>query len=140
MTQLPAILLVDDDTTTNFLNQRLIQRLNVSNEVLVALNGQRALDMLHERCEVQKVGCPALVLLDVNMPVMNGFEFLETYSQRLTNRRHPVVFIMLTSSQLDQDLVRAQQLPVTDFLTKPLTREKLVGVLNDYFDYELPLA
>ncbi|TGD83025.1 response regulator [Hymenobacter wooponensis] len=133
---LPAILLVDDDSTTNYLNRRLLERLNVCDEVLVALNGQRALDLLQTRCSFGEGACPALILLDVNMPVMNGFEFLEAFVQ--VPARQSVVIVLLTSSQLEEDLVMAQHLPVAEFVNKPLTREKITEVLNRYFDQLLP--
>jgi CheY-like chemotaxis protein len=129
---LPAILLVDDDSTTNYLNRRLLERLNICDEVLVAPNGQQALELLQTHCSFKEGTCPALVLLDVNMPVMNGFEFLEAFMQ--APARQSIVIIMLTSSQLDADLVMAQHLPVADFLHKPLTREKITDVLSRYFD------
>jgi len=137
MLPLPAVLLVDDDPTTNFINTRLLKRLQVSNEILVALDGQQALDVLHTHCANGGSTCPSLVLLDVNMPVMNGFEFLEAFMQRPPSSKSMVI-VLLTSSQLDEDLVRAQHLPVADFLNKPLTREKISEVLDRYFDHPLP--
>jgi CheY-like chemotaxis protein len=137
MLPLPAILLVDDDATTNYVNTRLLKRLKVCDEVLVAPNGQQALELLHLNCWEGVGTCPALVLLDVNMPVMNGFEFLEAFAQQAPACQS-IVIVLLTSSQLDEDLVRAQQLPVSDFLNKPLTREKVAQVLDRYFDYPLP--
>lgn len=140
MLPLSAVLLVDDDPTTNFLHQRLLRRLNVAREVLVALNGEQALHVLKQQCQQAATACPALVLLDVNMPVMNGFEFLEVFSHLTLAHRQDIVVVMLTTSLLDQDLVRAQQLPVADFLNKPLTTEKLMEVLQRYFSNGHPDA
>ncbi|WP_019949319.1 response regulator [Hymenobacter aerophilus] len=138
---LPVILLVDDDPTTNFLSTRLLKRLGVGEEIVVALNGFEALQQLQQRCFVgEAVGsaCPDLVLLDVNMPVMDGFEFLEAYQQLPAEQRRNTLVVMLTTSMLATDRQRAEQLPVADFLTKPLTREKLATVLRQHFDIELP--
>lgn len=80
MSTLPHSLLVDDDVTANFLNQRLLTKLAMVEQVLVARNGAEALAKLMHLWETipdQYV----LVLLDVNMPVMDGLEFLAAYQQ-----------------------------------------------------------
>lgn len=139
---LPAILLVDDDPTTNFLSTRLLNRLRASQEVLVALNGAAALQLLQQRCPATAGGgaCPALVLLDVNMPVMGGFEFLQAYQQLPAAKRQRTIIVMLTTSMLAADRQRAEQLSVSGFLTKPLTREKLAAVFSQHFGLTLPAA
>jgi CheY-like chemotaxis protein len=131
--KLPCVLLVDDDPTTNFLNRKLLERLAVADQVLVALNGQEALTVLEAQCAQQPAGSPLLVLLDVNMPVMNGLQFLEAYQQLPADRQCPTVMVMLTTSAHPQDVQRAQQLPVADFLSKPLTQEKVERVLYQHF-------
>jgi CheY-like chemotaxis protein len=131
---LSTILLIDDDPTTNFVNERLLRRLNVCHEVLVAPSGAAALDLLAKHCGEEPQVCPDLVLLDIKMPVMDGFEFLEAFIQLPPCPDHSVVVVLLTSSQLDRDLSRIKQLPVTDFLTKPLTTEKVTRLLGQYFD------
>lgn len=131
---LPAILLVDDDATTNFLNQRLLSRLNVSRAVHVAGNGVEALTRLQACCQEAPDTFPVLILLDVNMPVMNGFEFLEAYQQLPAAPRRHTVIVMLTTSTLDADQLRAQQLPIAGYLTKPLTRENMATVLRVHFN------
>ena len=136
---LSTVLLVDDDPTTNFLNERLLRRLDVSREVLVATNGQLGLDLLAERCGEESENCPALVLLDMKMPVMNGLEFLEAFMQLPLRQQHPIVIVLLTSTQLDRDLGQLHQLPVTDYLTKPLTPEKVTHLLSRYFSNGQPL-
>jgi CheY-like chemotaxis protein len=130
---LPAVLLVDDDPTVNFLNQRLLSRLNVSQKVYVAQNGVEALTMLNLHCQADSKTCPALVLLDLNMPVMDGFQFLEAYQQMPVAQRQGTSVVVLTSSVLPADQVRAQGLSVAGFLTKPLTREGLNTVLREQF-------
>jgi CheY-like chemotaxis protein len=134
---LSTILLLDDDPTTNFVNERLLRRLNVCHEVLVATSGAVALDLLGRRCGEGSHVCPDLVLLDIKMPVMNGFEFLEAFIQLPPCPAHSIVVVLLTSSQLDRDLSRIKQLPVTDFLTKPLTTEKVTRLLDQYFNPSL---
>ena len=135
---MPAIrctLLVDDDPTTNYLNRKLLQRLAVTAQVREALNGQQALDLLATSCTTPDApACPALIFLDVNMPVMGGFEFLETY-QQLPLAHTPIIIIMLTTSLHPADVQRAHQLPVAGFLAKPLTEEKVAQVLHMHFGH-----
>lgn len=133
MSKLPCVLLVDDDPTTNFLNRKLLLRLSVTDQVLVALNGQEALDVLRAQCERQPAGHPVLIFLDINMPVMNGIQFLEAYQQLPPARQCALVVVMLTTSVNPQDVQRVEQLPVTDFLPKPLTQQQVERVLQAHF-------
>lgn len=126
MRRLSSILLVDDDATTNFLNQVLIEQANIADQVLVAENGHEALQLLSQ-------SRPALVLLDVNMPVMNGFDFLDAYARLPLAQQHPTVVVLLTTSMLPRDLERVQQVAVADVLDKPLTTEKLELLLAQHF-------
>ncbi|MVN78810.1 response regulator [Hymenobacter sp. HMF4947] len=132
---LNGVLLVDDDTTTNFLNKLLLlTTMRVTKEVLVAENGAEALRILQERCTPPDgPGCPELILLDMNMPIMNGLAFLEAYFTLPPERRQHTVVAMLTTSLNPLDQVRVEQLPITGFLNKPLTREKVTTLLAEHF-------
>jgi CheY-like chemotaxis protein len=136
MAALSCTLLVDDDDTTNFLNQALLQRMAVTDTVLVAGNGQEALDLLHTHCTTAAGStCPALILLDMKMPRMNGFEFLQVYAQRPLTENPAVVIIMLTTSLNPQDVTKMQGLPIAGYLTKPLTRDKINQLLQEHFGH-----
>ncbi len=127
MPTLSSVLLVDDDQTANFLHKLLLTRLGLTTRVVVAKDGQQALTAL-----AQASTPPALILLDLNMPVLNGFDFLTRYGQLTPATPRPVI-VLLSSSDHALDQARAQHLPVYAYLTKPLTREKLQGVLQQYF-------
>ncbi|MDO7877630.1 response regulator [Hymenobacter sp. ASUV-10] len=133
MPKLPAVLLVDDDPTTNFLNKKLLLRLGVTDNVRVALNGQEALREVQQHCQEQPTGCPALVFLDINMPVMNGIQFLEAYQQLPAPQQQAVVVVMLTTSVSPRDQQLIQTLPVADYLDKPLNKEQVERVLAQHF-------
>lgn len=141
MALISCTLLVDDDETTNFLNQLLLRRMAVTDTVLLATNGQEALDLLHLHCASEAATtCPTLILLDMKMPRMNGFEFLQHYSQRPPQENPAVIIIMLTTSLNPQDVERMQGLPIAGYLTKPLTREKITQVLETHFHHPAPGA
>ncbi|WP_019949618.1 response regulator [Hymenobacter aerophilus] len=134
MAAISCTLLVDDDATTNFLNQRLLEHLGVADTVLVAQNGRQALDLLRTHCQQPaSPTCPALILLDLKMPLMNGIEFLHAYAQRPERQNPSVVIIMLTTSLNPRDVEQMQDLPIAGFLTKPLTRDKVNQVLQQHF-------
>lgn len=131
---LTSVLLVDDDSTTNFLNKLLLTRMGVAEQVLVAENGEQALRTLDQTCgEPADPTCPRLILLDMNMPVLNGLAFLEAYVQMPLAQQAAIVIVMLTTSLHPVDLARAQQLPIAGFLNKPLTKEKVTAILQEHF-------
>ena len=133
MPKIPAVLLVDDDPTTNFLNKKLLLRLGVTDNIRVALNGQEALHEVREHCREQPTDCPVLVFLDVNMPVMNGIQFMEAYQQLPAEEQRAVVVVMLTTSVSPRDQQRVQELPIADYLDKPLTQQQVERVLAQHF-------
>ncbi len=133
MKKLSSVLLIDDDSTTNFLNTLLFKRLDIANALLVAENGAIGLTILDEVCAGATPQLPALVFLDVNMPVLNGIEFLEAYQHRPLALRQAIIVVLLTTSVHPRDLERVQHLPIAGTLSKPLTEEKVRGVLHQYF-------
>jgi len=132
MQKLPCVLLVDDDPTTNFLHEHLLLSLGVTERCIVAENGVEALNRL---AEAPAEPMPALVLLDVHMPVMDGIEFLEAYVRPPA----PVpVIIILSSSTHPRDQSRLAGLPVDNWVSKPLTRAKINAILLQHFQRQLP--
>jgi len=131
------ILLVDDDEVDVMNVQRAFKKANITNPVYVAGNGIEALDMLRGSAMPQH---RRIVLLDINMPKMNGIEFLREI------RTDPVLrtlcVVVLTTSNEDRDRVEAFQLNVAGYLLKPVTFIEFVDVmstLNKYWTLmELP--
>ncbi|RAK69782.1 response regulator [Hymenobacter edaphi] len=139
MPHLSSILLVDDDPTTNFLNQLLLRRMAVADELRVAENGADALRLLGQPAPAGPVNpAPALILLDVNMPVMNGIEFLQAWQQLPATRRQGTVVVVLTTSLHERDMQQMQRLPVTTVVDKPLTEAKVHAILDQYFRQHVP--
>ncbi|WP_082774077.1 response regulator [Hymenobacter sp. PAMC 26628] len=135
MKKLSSVLLVDDNDTTNFLNEPLLTKLGVAEAVLVARNGEEALRMLATACDTPAT-CPELVLLDLNMPMMSGIDFLEAFQP--PPPAPPICVIVLTTTTHSRDLARLASLPHAGLLHKPLTRTKVDALLREHFKRHLP--
>lgn len=130
MKKLDCILLVDDDSVTNFITERIIHKLDAADKVKVSENGEEALLYLTKHCCSFEEGYPNLILLDNSMPEMNGIEFMESFNQINFNSNTDVKIVVLTSSENPKDKEKLLGLGVNGYLLKPLTEEKLVSVLE----------
>ena len=136
--KLNCVLVIDDDEPTNFFNEMIIEKSGCTDNIKVAQSGQEALDYL-TNCVVGESGenrfpCPDLIFLDINMPAMDGWEFLDWYRKLNKEQRGNIIVVMLTTSLFPEDIIRAKELPeISCFENKPLTAEKLNRVLKKYF-------
>jgi CheY-like chemotaxis protein len=138
MKKLNCVLLVDDDEPTNFLNKMILEDVNCTKTIEVAESGQSALTYLEKVSKNDNHSSPDLIFLDINMPAMNGWEFLEQYSSLEQHHKANVVIVMLTTSLNPDDRAKASKIPdVSGFETKPLTPEKLHSILKKYFPEEV---
>ena len=135
MKKLNSILLVEDDDTVNFYNEFLLMQLEVTESIVIRENGEEALKYL-ESCanESAEEQFPDLIFLDINMPIMNGFEFLEAYENKPFHGQAGPLIIMLTTSLHPNDLNRANSFDsISEYVYKPLTPDKVTGILNKHF-------
>lgn len=129
MKKLRCVALVDDNPADNFLHRRVIARAGIAERVEAFEDPQGALDLLRDR-QVR----PELILLDINMPGLTGWEFLEAYESFPDEARSAIVVIMLTTSARPEDEDRAVALGVLGgFLTKPLTVEMCREIMDRHF-------
>lgn len=134
--KLNCILLIDDDEPTNFLNRMLIEEVACTEHIQIAQSGQSALDYLKGNGSFAngQFPSPDLIFLDINMPAMNGWEFLDRYNELDPELKSRVKIVMLTTSFNPDDITRAKENPViSNFETKPLTSHKLHRILRKYF-------
>ncbi len=131
--KLNCILLIDDDEPTNFLNELVIKQVDCAEKTVAVQSGQAALDFLKERIN-GGYPQPALIFLDINMPVMNGWEFLEEYKKLDSDQKAKMVMVMLTTSLNPDDKDKADTIDaIDDFVSKPLTAEIVNEILNKHF-------
>jgi CheY-like chemotaxis protein len=133
--KLKCILVIDDDEPTNFFTRMIIDESECTDHVKVVEGGQAALDYLSKSMmadsDREEYPCPDLILLDINMPAMNGWEFLEEYKKLGNNTAKT---IMLTTSLFPEDRLMAEEMQeVTGFENKPLTVEKLENIVRLHF-------
>ncbi len=128
--KLDCILLVDDDNEDNYYHQIVINEMNITERIEVALNGVEALIFLKN----ENMARPNIIFLDINMPKMNGWEFLEAYKELKAGQKAKVLVVMLTTSINPSDKKRAEQFPdIIGFNSKPLTEQMISQILDRYF-------
>ncbi len=119
-----AIILVDDDPINNLINRRLISKLNIADSVEDYLQAEQALQRIQE-IDVSK---PVLILLDINMPVTNGWDFLNLYQENFKERQDKIVMLSSSIDYKDRNKALSYN-EVQAFLEKPLTPEKMKSIL-----------
>jgi CheY-like chemotaxis protein len=136
--KLMCILFIDDDEPTNFLNKLLIDEMNCAHHVQVVSSGAEALEYLTGTGSFLNNGKvnprPDLIFLDINMPGMDGWEFLQHYEKLPSTQKANIVMVMLTTSLNPEDEKAAQQnIEISGFENKPLKSEVIRKILNRFF-------
>ncbi len=128
---LKPILLVEDDLRDQELTLLALERSQLANDVVVMRDGAAALDYLRREGEHagREEGNPAVILLDLKLPKVNGLEVLEAVRGNASLRSIPVV--MLTSSQEESDLLRSYELGVNAYVVKPVEFKQFVSAIAD---------
>jgi CheY-like chemotaxis protein len=131
--KLNCILLVDDDNDDNLYHQIVINEMEIVDRIDTVHNGIEAIAYLQD----ESINPPDIIFLDLNMPKMNGWEFLEAYNYLSLAQKAKVLIVILTTSANPDDLERAKQIKdVTGYETKPLSKELLTQILEQHFqDY-----
>jgi CheY-like chemotaxis protein len=130
--KLERVLLVDDDSISNHLSKVTLNKINAANEVIVKTDGRDALKYIQKECKSMSQ-YPELILLDLKMPGMDGFEFLEEFEMVCKDVRHHIVVVILTSSRNADDVIRLRRLGNYFIVNKPLSAEKVDDILHRYF-------
>ena len=143
-TKLSCILLVDDNDDTNYFHKLLLQELDLSDLVVEAIDGREGLEYFKENkfipsdstdpASEPKLAKPNLVFLDVNMPKMDGWEFLDEFERLPPRKQGDTIFVMLSSHfDSEDEQVALSHECVKVYMEKPLTQKKLSFILEAYF-------
>jgi len=121
MTHFDTIFLVDDDPINNLINKRLLGKVGISKNIHEFLEGEEALKALNNFPESSSL----LIFLDINMPVLNGWEFLKKYEKNFIHRKDKIVILSSSIDYQDRDRAKTYS-TVSGFLEKPLTIDKIM--------------
>jgi CheY-like chemotaxis protein len=123
------VLIVEDNPIDVFINTRVVEQSGLSKEVMAIQSAREALEFLNQRAENSKL--PDIIFLDIRMPDLDGFEFLEEFSE-LPERVLELCKIVMLSSTIDPiELEKARNSPfVLAFIPKPLTRDKIIELFD----------
>jgi len=130
---LEQILCIDDDPITLMLSKKVIARSGFTNEIVTAQNGEEALSYFNtlKYNKDQSVKKPQLIFLDLNMPVMGGWEFLDHFITSDYDEFNSTNVIVLSSTINPEDLAKSKKYPIIiDFLSKPITLQMIEYLKN----------
>ena len=127
--RLKCIMLIDDDEDDNYFHEIVLKKMNIVDQIEIAETGLEALDHLKTETFV-----PDIIFLDINMPGMNGWDFLNEYEKLSLRQKAKTIIIMLSTSISPADKEKAEKMSeITGFQSKPMTQEMLHDILNRYF-------
>jgi CheY-like chemotaxis protein len=124
-----TILIIDDNEIDTLINRKALERINPRHEIHSALNGKIAIALLNNLfLKTNKL--PDVILLDLDMPIMDGFTFIRKFKDLPLPGKEKVTMVVLTSSSNPSDVQSAEEIGIDLFLTKPLSEEKILKTLN----------
>lgn len=133
---LDSVLLIDDDPAINFLHKLIIQNTEIDVSVSVIQNAKDALDFLGNTgkfSSTSPIPRPGIILLDINMPAINGWEFLDEFEKLPDINKQKIIIAMLTTSLNPEDEIRASKHKlISFFFRKPLSEEMFEKIVNAY--------
>lgn len=130
MKSIKNLFLVDDDEIFTFLTKRTIEETQLVDQIKIFSNGQDAIDFL-EKAAGDKELLPEVILLDINMPILDGWGFLEEFILLKTSMGKKITIYVVSTSISPYDLERAKNISeVSDFIIKPITKTGLINILG----------
>jgi CheY-like chemotaxis protein len=130
--KLNKVLLIDDDQITNEINKTLLRNLDFANEIVIRENGRKGLEYLQVDCYVEG-NYPSLILIDLSMPVMDGFDFLKEFERIDYSKKFNIEVVVLTNTKDGSDILQLNRIGRYHFIQKPLTIDKIIDIYHRYF-------
>lgn len=131
MNQTKKLTLIDDDKIFIFLTRKAIEKTNLIDQIKVFDNGLDALNFLKENINQVEI-LPEIILLDLNMPIMDGWQFLEEYALLHPSIGKKITIYICSSSISLEDINRAKAInEVTDYIIKPISKDRLIEVIKE---------
>lgn len=124
------ILIVDDDRIANFLSEKIISVMGIAHTIQSVTNGQEALDVLISR-QHDAVSLPDVIILDLNMPIMDGFGFIQAFQKIDFPGKEKIMIIVVTSSNNPDDISKAKAFGIEHYLTKPISLESIKSIIEE---------
>lgn len=132
MKLIKTLWLIDDDEIFVYLTRKIIDKTQLTEQIKVFENGQIAIDYL-SRLGANSKYLPEIIFLDLMMPVLDGWGFLDEYKAMLETFQSKIKLYILSSSVSPQDIKRAKKFKgIVDFITKPITKEKITEIERNY--------
>jgi CheY-like chemotaxis protein len=130
MLQKHSLCIVDDDEVYKFFVKKILKIKKLADDVLTFADGEEAFNYINENKQnLEKL--PDIIFLDINMPIMDGFQFMEEYTKIKAKIAKKITIYMITSSIDPIDLERSKKyVEISDFITKPISAEVLQRIIN----------
>lgn len=136
MKKVKQLLLVEDDQVGAYLAQLAMEEAGIAEDIVICGNGQEALEYLKKGLSPkpdQHIHFPELIFLDLNMPVMDGYEFLQEFMEIEELKGKNIHVIILSSASFKKEQARIEALPASGYIEKPLNIDKLAEVLSPLY-------
>lgn len=130
MKKIETLYIIDDDDTYQFIIQKVVEETQLVDQIKLFSNGKVALTFLESAINENKI-LPDVILLDISMPVMDGWEFLENFILLNPKVGKKITIYLVSSSVNPRDVEKARNIAeVTDYVVKPITKEKLIELIS----------
>lgn len=134
MKKIKSVMIIDDNEIDIFINQKTIESLNIAKRVQSFSSAQDALNylkLMDEENSYYQLLAPQLILLDINMPIIDGFKFLDEFNKYTIFKQNPIAIFMLSSSLSPDDINKINNYKnVFGIISKPLKADKLIEQLK----------